>query len=397
MKRITTLFVLITILFSCKDITPEYTPYFDEPSNDDKIFINKVPRIADDGTIWSVSDKQAKVYWLKNGEIKSLPIFQYYNWAEDYETLGNSFFYMQSNRLIMHLADSAVMIETPNFSQNGYNYYSMRSTGTNLILMVEESRQYWVLAETGWVERSVPTNASNYLLGYSLFDYYGLVRDSYILFTEPYTIFNLVTGQYVTFSPNFQDEWGSSVTPEFQRQCFDSNGNAYGVAGNQLIRLNRVNQIGENIPVIIPGVSSPQIKQVRVSKNNDIWVIFTHQDMPYIYAYKLGSDSYSSTNYWSGGGSSYGHRKLFADSQGRLWFFDYILEVHSPNGSVVSHQPTPNNFDYYYHNNHSDVIMKEDETGAVWLGEFDNNSFFLHRYKDGNWTNFSNFFQIDLY
>lgn len=394
MNRTLIISLIAIFLSGCSDTIPEYTPFFGEPNAEDVIITNKVPRIADDGTIWAVSDSQKKVYWLKNGVIKSLPIFANYDWVDHYETLDDKFFYMQRNRLLMHAGDSSVLIETPNFSLNDYGYYSIRSTGSNLILMKEESRNYWALTESGWVEHTIPSSASNYQLNYYDFDSYGLVRDSYILFTEPYTIFNLITGQYVSFNPSFQDEWGGNVTAEFQRQCFDSNGNAYGVAGERLVRLNRGNGTGEIIPINIPNVNNPRIKQVRVSKNDDIWVVFTDQELPNIYAYKLGSNIYSSTNYWSGGGSSYDHRKLFADSQGRLWFFDYILEMHRENGQVESYEPIPNNFDYYYHNTHSNTIMKEDETGAIWFGQF-NSSLFLFRYKDGTWTNFSNFFQTE--
>ena len=396
MKRIITLSVLAFFLNGCSEIIPEYIPFSGEPSPENVITVNTVPSIAYDGTIWSVSDYSRKVYWLKDGEIKSSPIFYNNDWIRGNETVENVFFYMQKNRLVMHSLDSVVLIETPIALQNDYYSYSIRATEKNIVLMVSESRIYWVLTETGWVENNVPANVSDYPLSENYFDEYGRFSDNYILFAETASIFNLITGEHVTFNPNFQDEWGSSAYPQFERQCFDQNGNAYGVAGEQLVRLNRESGTCENIPVNIPNVNNPQIKQVRVSKNNDIWVVFTDQELTNIYAHKLGSDTFSSTNYWAGSGF-YDHRKLFADSQGRLWFFDYILEAHSENGLDLSYEPIPNNFDFYYHNNHSNTIMKEDETGAVWFGQIDSNSFFLHRYKDGTWTNYSNYFHFESY
>lgn len=381
MKKLFFIGFLALILAGCEEIIPEYTPYFDEPKTESIIPIRELPSIADDGTIWYVSDRTNKVYWLKDGVIKSLTGYSEAYWISSFQTVDNDFYYLERNFLFKHNYDSVTVLETPfSYSSIIDNDFRIEATNNNIILRSPYSRTYYVLTDGGWEQKSVPTSIESY---YYL-DLNKYSRGNYVLSPDDHKIFNILTQEVASFAPSFPDIWGSHVFPEFNRQCFDQDGNAYGLAGGRLIRRNFATQTTEGIDVTIPGIDEPYIRLVRVSENNEIWVLFSHYNSYFLCAHKIGTDSFTETEMYK---DDYSFPSTsVAGNNGLFWVF-YINTIYAYNaiGQLL-------NRDFPFVGNNDD-IFKEDKSGAMWFGTlFSWGQPYIYKYKNGVWTDMSEFF-----
>lgn len=380
MKKLFFIGFLALILAGCEEIIPEYTPYFDEPKTESIIPIRELPSIADDGTVWYVSDRTNKVYWLKDGVIKSLPKYSEYYWADGYLTLGNDFYYFSRDFLLKHNYDSVTVFETP-FSTNPNlkNDYSLRATSNNILLLSSYHRVYYVLTDAGWQQKSVPTSITNYS-----FDLKKYSRGNWVLSPDDHKIYNILTQEVASFASTFPDYWGSNVTPTFDRQCFDQDGNAYGLAGGRLIRRNLATQTTEGIDVNIPGIDEPYIKLVRVSENNEIWVLFSHYNSYFLCAHKIGTNSFTETEMYKDD-YSFPSTSL-AGSNGLFWVsYNNTIYAYNASGQLLNR-----GFPFF---DNSDDIFREDKSGAMWFGTLLSwNQPYIYKYKNGVWTDMSGFF-----
>ncbi len=384
MKKILYFGFLALILVGCEEIIPEYTPYYNEPKTESIIPINELPRIAEDGTVWYVSDRTAKVYWLKDGVIKSLPNYSQGYWVYGYQTLGNDFYYLERNFLFKHSYDSVTVLETPLTSFTSdmpSGDYTIDATDNNIILRSPYSRTYYVFTDSGWEQKSFPSNISYYNVDLKMYS-----RGNYVLIPQEHKIFNIITQELATFAPTFVYE-GQEISISYDKQCFDQQGNVYGLAGGRLIRRNFATQTTEGIDVTIPGIDQSEIILVRVSKNNDIWVFFSHYNSNYFSIYKIGSGSFTETEIYKNDYTM--PSTSFADSNGLFWVYynnTSTIKAYNSSGQLLNRD-----FPYFDYSNN---IFREDKSGAMWFGTLlGGDQPYIYKYKNGVWTDLSRFFE----
>ncbi|HPQ35855.1 MAG TPA: hypothetical protein PK563_15280 [Tenuifilaceae bacterium] len=392
MKKYIVFSIFVMFLFGCEEIIPEYSPLYGEPTNENQIPEIQTLCVANDGTVWAISeepvdefdDAELRVYWIKDGQIWSQPTFENQFQSENgYGTLNDKFYYTQRKELVIHTSDTIKLVELPRVGDDEYDFYGTLYVTETLVAFFsyETESIYWILDGDRWVQKS-----TSYDLNWSLRNALssGYFRNEYVYSDWNMAIYNMESNEYTTLDPTYIDEWGNTQSVsaiDIHDQCFDQQGNFYFIAAYyKLFRANRVSQSLEIIPVSVPGVDSDnlQVRRVFVGRNDDVWVVFRNTSNYDDGIYLLGS---SSPHYIDN--MDLGSVKQFADGNGMLWIIDNKLFGYDQNGLVTEYQV---NFDMWTDN----LLIKEDDSDAVWFGQYESG---LHKYSNGIWYSFHQHFE----